>query len=145
MKSIITTIAALFLLTLSLSAAPQNLNKKGIAIKGYDPVAYFTLGQPTKGKAQFSTTHQGATYHFASATHQAKFQKNPAKYLPAYGGYCAYGVSVNKLIKINPKVFYIHQGRLMLQVNRKFAKKFEANANDNVSLADRNWKGLSKK
>ncbi len=145
MKKFLTTLTIFVALACTLAtAAPVNTNKQGLAIKGYDPVAYFTQSKPTKGKAEFSTNHQGATYRFSSAQNLSAFKKNPKKYTPAYGGYCAFGVSKGKLISINPKVYSIHKGRLLLQVNRKFAKKFAQDFDSNVALADQNWKTLSK-
>jgi len=146
MKTLITTFAILASFAFHLaSAAPVNLDKKGLAIKGYDPVAYFTLQKATKGNSQFTASHQGAIYHFSSAAHQAAFKKNPAKYAPQYGGYCAYGVSAGKLIKIDPKVFSIHKGRLLLQINKRYAKIFAKDFEANVATADKQWKTLSKK
>jgi len=147
MKTAITTLALIAsFFTFSIAyAAPLNLNKKGIAIKGYDPVSYFTENKARKGNLQFTGSYQGATYHFSSAANQAAFQKNPKKYAPQYGGYCAYGVSVGKLIKIDPKVFSIHNGRLLLQVNQKFAKIFSQDFKTNVATADQQWTVLSKK
>jgi len=146
MKTMITTIALIASFAFSFAnAAPLNLNRKGIAIKGCDPVAYFTEGKATKGDAKLAVTHQGAIYHFANAQHQAAFKKSPGRYTPAYGGHCAYGVSIGKLINIDPKVFTIHNGRLLLQVNQKFSRKFSADLVNNVALADKNWRDLSQR
>ena len=146
MITALTIIASLaFYFANTAHAAPQNLDIKGVAIQGYDPVAYFTQGKATKGSSEFSASHQGATYQFANATHQSSFKNNPNKYTPQYGGYCAYGVSVGKLIKVDPKVFTIHKGRLLLQVNRKHAKISSSDLNNNVVLADQKWVDLSKK
>src|SRR5258706_7352389 len=65
-------------------------NKDGLAIEGYDPVAYFTDNKSEKGTAKFKSTYEGAKYLFASAEHKAIFDLNPEKYAPAYGGYCGY-------------------------------------------------------
>ena len=70
-----------------------NLDKNGVAIEGYDPVAFFTQGKPVKGNAQFQSSYKGATYYFASADDKGAFDGNPAKYEPQFGGFCAYGVS----------------------------------------------------
>src|SRR5262245_34453285 len=72
-------------------------NKEGAAILGYDAVAYFTDGKPAKGNPKFKSTYEGANYYFASAEHKAMFDVNPAKYAPAYGGYCGYAASINRL------------------------------------------------
>src|SRR5262245_45061074 len=82
-------------------------NKEGAAILGYDPVAYFTDGKPAKGDPKFKSTYEGANYYFASAEHKALFEANPAKYAPAYGGYCGYAASINRLSPISPEWFQI--------------------------------------
>src|SRR5260370_5124431 len=68
----------------------------GLAIKGYDPVAYFTTGKPTPGLAQFSTTYKGTTYRFASAENRDRFIAAPEKFVPQYGGYFAPATSLDK-------------------------------------------------
>ena len=70
-----------------------NLDKAGVAIQGYDPVAFFIDGKPVKGKPELVVRHNGASYYFASREHREQFKADPAKYEPAFGGYCAYGVS----------------------------------------------------
>ena len=97
-----------------------NLDKQKLAIQGYDPVAYFTDNKPVKGKPEFKSTYSGATYYFVSAEHKTQFDKEPAKYEPAFGGYCAYGVSRNKLVEIDPEAFQITDGRLLLNTAKAF-------------------------
>src|SRR5579872_7514687 len=75
-----------------------NLDKTGVAIQGYDPVAFFTDHKPVKGKPEIPAQHDGAVYYFASKEHRDLFKKDPSKYEPVFGGYCAYGVSKNKLV-----------------------------------------------
>ena len=74
----------------------------GLAINGFDPVAYFTSGKPTPGLAQFSTTYKVATYRFVSAENRDRFIATPEKFVPQYGGYCAYAISLNKIADIDP-------------------------------------------
>src|SRR5258707_10161594 len=83
------------------NATPKvNVDNKGVILKGYDAVAYFTEGKPVKGNPAIKSTHDGATYLFASSENKTAFDKNPAKYVPQYGGFCAYGVSVGVLSDI---------------------------------------------
>jgi YHS domain-containing protein len=117
-------------------------NKAGAAILGYDPVAYFTDNKPAKGSPKFKSNYEGADYYFASAEHKALFDANPAKYAPAYGGYCGYAVSIDRLSPISPEWFQILDGRLVLQHNKKAFDKFNAELKDNVVKADQNWPGL---
>lgn len=117
-------------------------NKEGAAILGYDAVAYFTDNKPTKGNPRFRSEYQGANYFFASADHKALFDSNPAKYAPAYGGYCGYAASIDRLSPISPEWFQILDGRLILQHNRKATDKFNADRKGNLVKADQNWPGL---
>lgn len=117
-------------------------NRNGAALLGYDAVAYFTGGKPAKGSPKFQSEYEGAKYYFASAEHQALFEAAPAKYAPAYGGYCGYAASLGRLSPISPKWFQIVEGRLVLQHNRKAYELFNADLKGNLAKADRNWPGL---
>lgn len=88
-QSLTAFVALWFFLLLSCSApiAPVNVDAAGVALKGYDPVAYFTKGQPVKGQPEYQFQWQNATWLFASSEHLALFQKDPARYAPQYGGY----------------------------------------------------------
>ncbi len=117
-------------------------NKQGLAIQGYDPVAYFTDNMPAKGNAKFSSDYEGAKYHFASAEHKALFDANAAKYAPAYGGYCGYAASIDRLSPVSPEWFQIEDGKLILQHNKKAFDLFNRELRDNVVKADANWPSL---
>lgn len=119
-----------------------NLDKSGVAVQGYDVVAYFTDGGPAKGNSQFASSYGGGTYHFASAEHKAAFDKEPAKYAPQFGGYCAWAVSKNSLAKIDPDAFQIVGGRLLLQYDKGIRNKFSKDTVGNLAKADGNWAGL---
>lgn len=116
--------------------------KDGLAIQGYDPVAYFTDDKPMKGNAKFTTEYDGAKYLFASAEHKAMFDANPAKYAPAYGGYCGYAASIDRLSPVAPEWFQIEDGKLILQHNKKAFDLFNKELAPNVQKADANWPGL---
>src|SRR5437879_8606230 len=117
-------------------------NKDGAAILGYDAVAYFTDNKPAKGNPKFQSEYEGAKYYFASAEHKALFDANPAKYAPAYGGYCGYAASIDRLSPISPEWFQIIDDRLILQHNKKATDKFNADQKGNIVKADQNWPGL---
>lgn len=89
----------------------------GLAVHGYDVVAYFTEGKPVKGDARFAANQSHATYRFASQANLNAFKANPAKYEPAYGGYCAYGVSVGAKFDGDPALWKIVDGRLYLNLD----------------------------
>jgi YHS domain-containing protein len=122
-----------------------NLDKAGVAIQGYDPVAFFTDNKPVKGDAKFPFRHNGATYLFASKEHRDTFKADPAKYEPAFGGYCAYGVSRGKLVEIDVDAFQIVAGRLLLQYSEGVRNDFNKDAKGNLTKADGNWLGLVEK
>lgn len=138
------------LVSLALPALAQpksllNLDKTGLAIQGYDPVAFFTDHKPVKGDAKFPARHNGATYYFASKEHYNQFKADPAKYEPAFGGYCAYGVSRAKLVEIDVDAFQIVDGRLLLQYSKGVREDFNKDSKGNLTKADSNWPTLVEK
>jgi YHS domain-containing protein len=97
-----------------------NVTKDGIAIQGYDPVAYFTANKAMKGDTAYSVEFEAATYCFANADNKVTFLKSPAKYAPIYGGWCAYAMGeTGKKVEINPETFKILDGKLYLFYNAK--------------------------
>lgn len=115
----------------------------GIAIRGFDAVAYHTLGQPTPGLAAYSAEYQGATWHFASREHKELFAANPERYAPAYGGYCAYGVAQGYLVKIEPDQWQIVDDRLYLNYSAGVARKWRKDIPGYIATADRNFPTLA--
>jgi len=122
-----------------------NLDQSGVAIQGYDPVAFFTDHKPVKGDAKFLVKHDGAVYFFASKEHKDLFKADPAKYTPEFGGYCAYGVSRNKLVEIDVDAFQIVDGKLLLQYSKGVRDDFNKDTSGNLAKADANWVGLVNK
>lgn len=126
--------------------AHYNLGADKLALKGYDPVGYFTQNAALKGKKEFSAQHRGVTYQFASAEHKKLFAESPEKYLPAYGGWCATAMAKGEKVEIDPTNFKVTSGRLFL-----FFKAFYANAlkewnkdeAGQTAKADANWKKIS--
>ena len=106
---------------------------------GYDVVSYFEADEPTKGSADYSTRHLGATWRFASAENLARFQSNPERYLPAYGGYCAWAVSQGYLAKGDPKHWNIRQDRLYLNYNQSVQDRWLKSPDEFIHQADANW------
>ena len=122
-----TAIAAFALIATVVGTAPSSalakspintIGSPGVAIKGYDPVAYFEQGGPRKGLAKFSHKHKRVIWRFSSAQNLALFKTDPGKYEPAYGGYCAYGVAQGYLVKIEPNAWKIVGGRLYLNYDK---------------------------
>ncbi|MBK1698566.1 YHS domain-containing protein [Rhodovibrio salinarum] len=114
----------------------------GIAIRGYDPVAYFDQGAPVKGSAEHSLTWQGVTWQFASAAHRQAFQDTPEKYAPAYGGYCAYAVAKDQLASIDPTAWRIVDGKLYLNYSASIQDTWEEDIPGYIKQAEINWPDL---
>lgn len=142
-----TLFLALVMSTLTLCASAQtkslkNVDRAGLALQGYDPVAFFTDGKPVKGSEMFPWRYGGATYLFATKEHREMFKADPTKYEPQYGGFCAFGVSKNKLVEIDVEAFQIVNGKLLLQYSKGVREDFNKDVKGNVLKADANWPGL---
>jgi YHS domain-containing protein len=136
MKAILGT----FLLALALGVQAQNnVDPSGLALKGYDPVAYFADGKPVRGKPEFTASHEGATYRFASAASRDAFRAAPAKYAPQYGGYCAFGMASGYKAPIEPEAWTIVEGRLYLNYNLPVRSRWSADIPGFIRKADANW------
>jgi YHS domain-containing protein len=138
----------LFIASISIAQDTKYYNlKKNIAIGGYDPVSYFD-NLPTEGDMKHSVTNQGVTYLFTSEKNKDKFEGNYEKYIPQYGGWCAYamGASGDK-VKIDPKTYKITNGKLYLFYNFYFTNTLESWNEDPATLqkkADANWGEITK-
>ncbi|MBK6939072.1 MAG: hypothetical protein IPH13_02545 [Planctomycetes bacterium] len=119
-----------------------NRDASGLVIDGYDPVAYFTDGKPVQGDPEFRTTWRGGTYQFASSEHLRMFEADPHEYAPAFGGWCGYAVSIDKLSPVDPHFWEILDGRLVLQHNERAWNLWHEDVTKNLALADANWPGL---
>lgn len=117
--------------------------QSNLALQGYDPVAFFTDAMPMKGSTSVSAVYHGYSYLFASEDHKMEFEKNPEKYLPAYGGFCAFGVSKGKLFPVSIDTWEIVDGRLILQNSLAVKGKFSADKEGNLRKADANWLQLA--
>ena len=143
----ILVMAVLFLLTLSPAFAIDRVNKTsdGVAIKGYDPVAYFTDRKPVKGSREFEYFWMGAKWRFSTAGHKDLFIKDPDKYAPKYGGYCAYAVSQGTTADIDPDAWKIVDGRLYLNLSKKIQDRWSKDIPGYIKKADENWPRIFKK
>jgi YHS domain-containing protein len=120
------------------AAGPVNA-EDGLAIAGHDPVAYFTVARATPGRADITAAHDGVTYRFASAANRDAFRADPGKYLPQYGGYCAFGLARGYKAAIDPKAFTIVGGRLYLNYNAGIQAQWRRQQAADIALADANW------
>lgn len=116
-----------------------------VAINGYDPVAYFTQGEPMEGSPEYSTQWRGAEWHFANAEHLARFRENPEQYAPAYGGHCAFGAVQGKALASSPEYWTIEDGRLFLNLNEEVHGKWVAEKEENIEVGDRKWQQIKTK
>lgn len=130
----------------SASAAVDPINKNvfGTALKGYDAVAYFKEGKPVKGKDDFRHEWMGAKWYFASAENRDEFAKNPEKYAPQFGGYCAWAVAHNYTASIDPEAWKIIEGKLYLNYSKDVQKKWEQDIPGFIKQGNENWPKLKK-
>ncbi len=115
---------------------------RGKAIRGYDPVAYFTEGRPVEGSGEFTAEWMGATWRFASAANRDAFQADPGRYAPQYGGYCAWAVSQGYTASIDPEAWRIVGDKLYLNYSKSVQGRWEKDIPGNIAKGDRNWPGL---
>ena len=124
--------------------ARMNVDSNGVILKGYDPVAYFTRHQAVKGNPAIQIRFGGASYYFVSAADKVAFSKNPSRYVPQYGGFCAYHLSKGELKDSVPAAFFIYKGTLYVCSAADSAKEFRSNIDANIRKADDNWVPLSR-
>lgn len=120
-----------------------NLESSGLAIGGYDPVAYFTMNKAVEGKKELSANYDGITYRFASKQNKDEFTRNPARYEPQFGGWCAYAMGKKgEKVEIDPETFKVLNGKLYLFYNKYFNNTLKSWNQDEARLktqADHNW------
>lgn len=127
----------------------NNIDNSNIALQGYSPVSYLDLELAQKGDKNFKSEYKKVVYYFTSAEQKTNFDKNPGKYLPQYGGYCAFGTYAGAKFRVDPNKFIVHNGKYYLYLNNVEldAKQLwlaENNHNKLQSVADKNWNTLSK-
>lgn len=147
----VTLLGVLLFLATAFAAEPINTLERsglwgytpsGVAIRGYDPVAYFTEGAPAEGSDEFAIQWRGATWKFASQQHLNLFEEDPERYAPQYGGYCAYGVAQDYLVKIEPENWTIVNDKLYLNYDDEVQSLWEADISGFIQSADENFAGL---
>jgi YHS domain-containing protein len=127
-----------FVLTLASALA------QAAGLDRHDPVAYFTDGKAAKGAPAIAAEHKGEKYHFVSTQNRDAFLAAPDKYLPQYGGHCAWAVAQNKLAPADPTVFKVVDGKLYLNYSRDVASRWEKDVPGFIRSADANWPKLKK-
>ncbi len=119
--------------------------RTGVAINGYDTVAYFTDNKPVPGRDEFTTDWKGAKWKFASQANLDRFKADPDKWAPQYGGYCAYGVAQGALVKVEPEQFTVRDGKLYLNYDADVQKKWLADPEGFIKTANGRFGDLLKK
>lgn len=138
-------ILILFSLTCCLAQESEIFAPDNKAIRGYDPVAYFTKGEPTKGLEAYQLKYGGADWYFSSKENLALFKANPSKYMPQYGGYCAFGLAGGYKATTSPTAWTIVDGNLYLNYNQKVQKDWSADRAEMIKKADKNWPTVKSK
>ncbi len=145
MKQMWFVVALLLVALTSHAAEPPVYTKGGLALSGYDPVAFFTDKKPAKGLAEFEIEWSGARWRFASAEHRDAFRAEPAKYAPQFGGYCAYGVAKGHVAKAEPDAWRVLDGKLYLNYDKQVQRLWEGELPKVVGEAEQQWPAVLKK
>ena len=141
-------VLSLFVALTSLIASAQKtevFTKSGTAISGYDPVAYFKEGQPTKGTDQFVYNWNGAAWYFSNQQNLDSFKTSPQKFAPQYGGYCAYGMYEGHKAPTDPNAWTILNGKLYFNYNLKVRELWRDKKEEKIETADKNWPAIKDK
>lgn len=123
---------------------PQVFTRKGLALSGYDAVAYFSDGRPVPGTPAYRLKWRGAIWQFASAEHRQAFEMNPEAYAPQFGGYCAYTVAEGRPRKAEPDLWTIHAGRLYLNFDPTLQKLWRQDMTRYIAAAEQKWSQIDK-
>lgn len=146
-KSLLTGAALSAALVTSALAAGVELNttNTGLALQGYDPVAYFTEGEATEGSWKITSTFNDATYRFATEAHKAAFDADPEAYLPQYGGFCAFGAAMGFKFDGDPEHWKVVDGELFLNISQDIQERWVTDIPGYVEKADANWIDIADK
>ena len=143
LKSQLVTFVALF--GMAGTALAADYTHSTPAVQGYDVVSYQTGKRPIRGNGNFVAVHDGATYQFSSADNQKAFEKDPESYVPAYGGYCAFGTSVGKKFIGDPEVWRIVDGKLYLNLDTSIQSEWLKDVPGRIRSANANWPDIKDK
>jgi YHS domain-containing protein len=146
MKKLTLIVTGILITALSVCAQKSAVfEKSGKAIRGYDPVAYFTEGKPVEGKEEFVYNWNNANWYFSSLKNLNSFKASPEKYAPQYGGYCAYGLSNGYKASISPDAWTIVNGKLYLNYSLNVRESWDKNRAERIEKADKNWPEIKDK
>ena len=132
-------VSASFVALPAFAKEPNVYTSGGLAVSGYDPVAYFTQEDAVIGSADHQSSYDGATFQFASADNKALFDADPAKYAPQYGGYCAYAVSKGYTASGDPHAWTVHDGKLYINFSKSVRALWTTRRAHHITSANENW------
>lgn len=132
-------VGLLFLSFISNGQVSEIFSTSDGSVQGYDVVAYFTESNPVKGTKEFTVNHSGETWYFSSAENLKTFKASPEKYMPQFGGYCAYGMSRGYKAKTDPEAWTIVNGKLYLNYNTEVRKIWNEKQGEFIDKANSNW------
>ena len=135
----VVSVATFYAATPATAAKPEIFSPGGKAIRGTDPVAYFTQGKPVAGSPDYTHEWKGATWYFASAANRDRFKQNPERWAPQYGGYCAYGVAQGYAVKIEVDQWSVVDGKLYLNYSRSVQRTWKQDIPGYIREANKNW------
>ena len=150
LKTIVTAVAVVFATTIfAQDNKANNIDNSNIALQGYSPVSYLDLGLAQKGNKSYKSEYKKVLYYFTSSEQKTTFDNNPERYLPQYGGFCAFGCYAGAKFRVDPNKFIVEDGKYYLYLNNVEldAKQLWLAENNHAKLkavADKNWKKLSK-
>jgi hypothetical protein len=147
-RQFITMAAAVLFVTVAWAAGLKpavNQGRQGLAIKGYDPVAYAVAASATKGRPEFAQEWNGAKWWFASAANRDRFAQDPGRYAPQFGGYCSWAVSRGYTADIDPEAWRIVGGKLYLNYSKRVQRLWEQDIAGNIAKGTANWPSVLNK
>jgi YHS domain-containing protein len=145
MKKILLSILAMAFMMVPSLAQASDVTHSTVGVQGYDLLSYHTGSKPLPGNGNHVVEHNSVTYLFSSKENMDKFKASPEKYLPAYGGYCAFGVSVGKKFVGDPNVWEIVDGKLYLNLDNKIKGMWVKDISGNITKANANWTQIRNK
>ena len=132
-------VAALFFASAAFGGVDTETDENDVILAGHDAVAYFTENRPVLGKPEYTVAYEGAIYRFATAANRDTFKADPARFAPAYGGYCALGTSFGKKFEVDGKAFKVVDGQLYVNKNIDVYNKWVKDVPGNIEKADGHW------
>ncbi len=145
--SVATMLVGLLCVVSAALAEPRKINtdENRVAIQGYDTVAYFTLGKATKGEPRFEARWEDVRWQFASAEHRDLFLRDPERYAPRFGGFCAVGLARGHLAVVDPEVWQIVNDKLFLIYSKQSQETLQADVSGTIAVAEKNWRDLGRR